>query len=240
MYNYLAGHPLCVPALQKEVHFFDYNYSRGIHWYRAHFPTALNLYVNRKSEDGKPVTGEATPYYMFHPHAPERIADAIPEVKLIALLRNPVDRAYSHYQHERRLGREELSFEEAVDRESERLDGEVERMLTDPAYYSYNHQNFSYLSRGIYVVQLAEWLKYFPRERILIIKSEDFDRDTEEVFQEVQGFLGIPETTIESYEKYNYAEYTEMGDELRKRLNDFYRPYNDELNEMLDLDIRWF
>jgi hypothetical protein len=104
----------------------------------------------RKSKERSFVTGEASPYYLFHPHAPKRVASAIPKVKIIVLLRNPIDRAYSHYHHALKQGNETLSFEDAIGKEEERLYKEMEKMLKDENYYSFNHQKYSYLSRGIY------------------------------------------------------------------------------------------
>ena len=98
------------------------------------------------------LTGEATPYYLFHPHAAGRLAELIPHAKLIVLLRDPVTRALSHYQHNLAMRCESLSFEEAIQAEPERLAGELEKMMNDPAYYSYNHQQYSYLARGYMLI----------------------------------------------------------------------------------------
>src|SRR5436189_26280 len=103
LYAYLRWHPQVTGPSFKEVSFFDRHYARGERWYRAHLP------VRRRA-----VVGEASPSYLFHPLAPERVARMLPEARLIALLRNPVDRAFSHYQHEVALGREQLSFEDAL------------------------------------------------------------------------------------------------------------------------------
>src|SRR5437016_5579333 len=159
LFEYLARHPSFSLPSQKELHFFDYQYHNGADWYRKQFPLLL----------GGVITGEASPYYLLHPHVPRRIRDWNPDVKLIVLLRNPVDRAYSHYYHEVRLEAEPLDFEAALDVEAERMEGQVERMRADPYYYSYNHQHFSYVSRGIYIHQLESWMtSVFSREQVLI------------------------------------------------------------------------
>ena len=135
------------------------------------------------------ITGEATPYYLFHPHVPERIFSIIPGIKLIVLLRNPIDRAYSHYYHQVTHKRETLSFEEAIKKEYDRLNGEDEKMMKNKDYLSYNHAHFSYLSRGIYVDQLKRWFSIFPKNQILVLKSEDFFEDTSRIYNEVLSFL---------------------------------------------------
>jgi|SRR5690242_3518862 len=104
LFEYLARHPDVAPPSAKELHFFDSEYHKGDAWYRERFPSLRNGFI----------TGEATPYYIFHPHTPTRVRDWNSKVKLIVLLRNPVDRAYSHYHHEVRLGTESLDFETAL------------------------------------------------------------------------------------------------------------------------------
>ncbi len=88
LYYYLSQHPQILPAVRKELHFFDDHYRRGLGWYRSQFPT--------RGARGT-ITGEATPYYLSHPHAPARIQRLLPQARLIVLLRNPVERAISHY-----------------------------------------------------------------------------------------------------------------------------------------------
>src|SRR4030067_1481890 len=188
LYNYLIKHPGVVSALQKEVHCFDYNFNKGIAWYRSHFPSYFYRYNVRQKFKHNCLTGEASPYYIFHPHAPWGISETIPKVTRILLLRNPVDRAYSHYHLEVRLGHETLSFEDAIKREADRLYGELEKMLENEDYYSFNHINYSYLSRGIYVDQIRYWMSFFPKEKILILKSEEFYVNPSIIFRKVIEF----------------------------------------------------
>jgi hypothetical protein len=152
LYNYLTQHPLILSALRKEVHYFDNNFHKGVSWYQAFFPliSLRNGYAKILSIDNSHLTGEATPYYLFHPLTPKRIAGLLPQVKLIVILRNPVDRAYSHFLHATRMGFETLSFKEAIAREAERVAAEEARLLDDQSYYSFEHQRFSYIHRGIY------------------------------------------------------------------------------------------
>src|SRR5207248_10393615 len=105
--------------------------------------------------------------YLFHPHVPKRVVQVLPHVKLIVLLRNPVDRAYSQYYHAIELGHETLSFEEAIASEEERTAQERAKLLRDEHYYSHAYKHRSYLTRGIYVEQLQAWMQLFPREQFL-------------------------------------------------------------------------
>src|SRR5579863_9235330 len=112
LYSYMTAHPGIGPAYMKEVHFFDVHYKKGFPWYQAQFPSLPQKYYRERVQKQRFITGEASPYYLFHPHAPKRIAKILPQVKLVVLLRNPVTRAYSHYSHEVAGGHESLSFEE--------------------------------------------------------------------------------------------------------------------------------
>lgn len=236
LYNYLAEHPQVMPGATKEVHFFDIHFRQGADWYWRQFPP--------RDDAGLPqmITGEASPYYIFHPLAAERIAALLPETKLIALLRNPVDRAFSHHQHETRRGKETLPFAAALGAEEERLAGEREKILHDPQYRSTAHQWHSYRSRGCYMDQLENWLRFFPRERMLILLSERFYENPSTMLRVVTDFLALPPLparNADSYEKHNLAAYSGMDPKMRKELSDFYRPHNQRLASFLGIDLRW-
>src|SRR5438874_9257675 len=155
LYHYIKTHPCIEPATATEVHFFDKRFSKGLGWYRGHFPTRIEKYYAERLRGRALLTGEASSSYLFYPHAPKRVAKAIPHIKLIVLLRNPVDRAYSQYFHAVELGHEiHSTFEEAIEGEEERTSRERERILQDEHYYSSAYKHLSYLTRGIYVDQL--------------------------------------------------------------------------------------
>lgn len=231
LYNYLSQHPQIAPATTKEIHYFDFNFDKSTDWYCSHFPTP--------AEGEYLLTGEASPYYIFHPQVPQRIYDLFPQVKIIALLRNPVERAISHYYYYIKVKYESLSFEEAIAREPERLKGELEKLLADPTYYSYEHQHHAYLQRGIYADQLPAWLKLFPKEQILILKSEDLYANPCENYNKVLNFLNLPAHQLEIYEKYNATEYPRVSETVYQQLKTFFRSHNQRLAEMLDRDFGW-
>lgn len=240
LYEYICRHPTVARVLfDREVHFFDLNFNRGLNWYRGHFPTRMRAKAAQRRSGSPLVAGESSPYYLFHPLAPERIAKTLPESKLLVLLRNPVDRAYSHYHHERAQGTETLSFEEAIERESERLRGEVERLIRDPTYRSHNHQRFSYLARGDYASQLQNVFSWFPRERVLVLISEQLFADPADSHARVLRFLGLPHLALTNYERHNPGRYDDMDPALRKRLVEHFSEPNERLYRLLDLDFRW-
>jgi hypothetical protein len=237
LYKYLVQHPqVAAPPLGKGAHFFDTSYEKGERWYRGHFPTRLGP----KGYVGTPkITGEGSPYYLFHPSAPERVSNMLPEVKLIAMLRDPVSRAYSHYWHEVQRGFESLSFEQAMDSEAERLAGEDERLQADPGYTSFSHQHWSYLARGRYAEQLRGWYARFPRGQILVISSKEFFADTDGVYSRILDFLDLPPHGLERYETFNPREYAAMEQGLRKRLEGHFAGPNAELYDLLGVDSDW-
>lgn len=243
LYRYLTDHPQIGSAYMKEVHFFDVYYHKGLSWYRSQFPSSVQKYYAERVQKHTFVTGEASPYYLFHPHAPQRIAKTLPQVKLVVLLRNPVSRAYSHYYHEVAGGHETLSFEEAIDREEERIGKEVEKLAGNGRYVSFNHRHFSYLSRGIYVDQLKVWMELFPKEQFLILKSEDFYADPAAGLKQVLQFINVPDVGIkdlkEEYEQLNTTKPPKMEPTTRKRLMEYFEPHNTRLYDYLGVDFGW-
>jgi len=215
-----------VPALRKEIHFFDQNYSRGLIWYLAHFPT----------RDNTVISGESSPHYYIFPEAARRISHDLPETRLIMLLRNPIDRAYSHYQHEVALGYEKDSFEEAIKREFY-VDGSVwiSQDLRPNGISEYVHH--SYLSKGLYAKHLRCWLDCIPRKRFLMLKSETFFDTPEQTMMKVYDFLGVESVDKIAYRKYNEGHYGEIKPELRSRLQHFYEPFNRDLSDLLNMDF---
>jgi hypothetical protein len=231
LYNYLSQHPDVYPSFPKEVHFFSNYYHQGTNWYRSHFPMQRQK-VKIEGDGGRRfITGEATPYYLFHPHAARRAAQVVPDARLIVLLRNPVARAYSHYYHEVRMGAETLSFEEAIRGEAERLKGEREKIISDEYYRSYNFQHFSYLQRGHYWEQIQEWLRYFQRDAILLLNSDQMDENPANIFRQVTDFLSIDPTDKIQFKKYHVASNPKMNPEIYEQLSNYFQPYNQMLSE---------
>lgn len=251
LYYYLTEHPGIVSASTKETHFFDDCYTKGLSWYRAQFPTSLCKMYVENIKKYRFFTGEASPYYIFHPHAARRIREALPNVKLIALLRNPVDRAYSQHWLEVKGQYETLSFKEAIMREQERLQGELEKMQADENYHSFAHRRYTYLSRGIYIDQLQHWMKYYPREQFLILRSEDLYSDPASVVGQTLEFLGVPAKEIDTNREFkqykvpskkgfrNKDKAPKMDPELRAYLVAYFRPHNARLKELLGRDFDW-
>jgi Sulfotransferase domain len=238
LYAWLRRHPAVVGPSWKEVNYFDRRYARGEAWYRGHFPNELRLRRVR-SAGFEPIVLEATPGYLFHPLAPQRVRELIPDARLVALVRNPVGRAYSHYQHEVALGREPLSFEDALDAEEGRMEGELERMLADPAYFSYAWWNYTYLARGLYAEQLERWRAVFPEEQLLVVPTEDLAQSPAETYARVLAHIGAPPHELGEYPPVYVRDYAEMSPEARARLADYFSEPNRRLEDLLGRKLGW-
>lgn len=233
LYNYLIEHPKISPAVTKEIHFFSLHYSKGIEWYWKQFPSLSQKYADKE----KPITGESTPYYLFHPLAPKRIFNHLPDVKMIVLLRNPAERAFSHYNHAIRVGNESLSFREAIKKEPERLEGEEEKIRQ--GQHSFNHQRLSYLARGIYAEQLERHFELFQKEQILILKCEDFFDSPQKILNKVLSFLDLDNFELESFKKFNFGNNPSMDEKVRNELIEYFKPHNERLYKLLGVDFGW-
>ena len=231
LYAYLRRHPAITGPSWKEVSYFDRHYGRGEAWYRGNFP-------NRVRARGK-LVGEASPSYIFHPLGPERVKALVPEARLVALVRHPVDRALSHYHHEVALGREPLRFEDALDAEEDRLRGEEERLAADPSYFSRAWWSHAYKSRGRYAEQLERWLAVFPREQLLILPSADLGGEPERTHTRVLDFLGAEPHRLDTYPRVYERQYEAMSPETRERLAAEFEASNRRLYELLGRDLGW-
>ena len=236
-YHLLTQHPLVERASAKELHFFDTLFEEGVQWYRRCFPQP-------KWKNGRRIiTGEATPY-LSNSLAPERMADVVPEARLIALLRNPVDRAYSHYQMAVRKGRENRSFEEAIEAKELRLLGEGREASEGGCHVSFGGTRSAYLFRSIYVDQLLRWTEFFSKEQMLLLKSEDFFERTQETLKFAFNFLDLPDWEPEASEvipkKRNKGEYErEIDPATRRKLEEYFEPHNRKLYDFLGVDFGW-
>jgi Sulfotransferase domain len=237
----LRWHPASFGAvLGEEVHYFDLAYDRGPGWYRSHFPLQSWARWAARDAGARPVVFESSPYYMFHPLAPQRIAADLPGVKLLVLVRNPVDRAYSAHAHETLLGYETEPFERALELEDSRLAGEAERMKANHGYFSHSHQHHAYRTRGHYVDQLEHLERAVGRDRIHVVDSRAFFTTPEPVYDAVLEFLGLPHRGYPAFRRRNsHPHSVPMPGSVRAALEDHYRPYDERLAKWLGYEPSW-
>lgn len=222
------------PIMHKGVNYFDLNYFRGEDWYRGHFP------VREGGEATNTRVFDSSGYYMWHPMAAQRIARDLPGVKIIAMVRDPVERAYSAYKHELARGFEwEKDFGRALDLEDARLEGEIERLVADPRYYSFNHRHHAYRHRGEYAALLAPFIDGLGRDQVHIVQSEAFFAEPEDEFLQITKFLEIEPKLPERFDRYNARPGAGLSAEVRERLATHYAPHDDALADLLGQTPRW-
>jgi hypothetical protein len=235
LYNYLAQHPQVKPPLRKEIDYFSLNYHRGLSWYRAHFPMG-----NESSTS----TLDATPTYLHDLRCAGRAAEVVPDAKILVVLRDPVERAFSHYKLMVERGLETLPFDEALDAEAIRLSGEDERMEAEPDYVSYAQRRYAYRGNGLYFLQLEQWLAHYPRERVLVLFSNNLYSDTQETMKRVLTFLELQEAHPKSYLVYSFpmSEKTSslrLSDETRRQLTREFQEADNRLATLLETNLPW-
>ena len=241
LYKYLGAHPSIIPSLRKEIEYFSTEYGRGEAWYRAHFPLELRRSWSKLVRGQRPLTFEATPDYLLDHRAAARAHAAVPNAKIIVLLRNPVERAHSNYFHNLRYGMESLSFEEALEAEAERLAGERDRM-EDSDYRALPLRRYSYVERGMYAEQLRPWLDRFG-DQVLVMPSEGLFRDPSGRLADLYAFLGVDPSNQREFRNYSYTSKPQPKEQLDPKTRDWlqqqFEAPNNDLFELLGWDLGW-
>jgi len=227
LYRYLLQHPEIHKSKRKEIHFFDLKFAKGTDWYHRNFCFSF----------WKGITGESSPYYLYHPRVPMRVYEYNSNMKLIILLRNPINRAYSHFHHKIENNRESRSFREALTGNLDNCRKAHDLLLNDQIEYSWDHQRYSYIDRGFYVDQLDNWLRFFPRDQFYINTSEFFFKNTNEVCNQIFEFLKVGPKVIKTDKIHNKGKYPPILNEDKYYLREIYSEKNQELKFKYNLDI---
>jgi hypothetical protein len=237
LFRLLEQHPsLLRPTLSKGIGYFDDDFRRGSRWYRAHFPLRLTAWVLKGP---RAQTFEISGYYMFHPLAAERMAQALPNVQIVALVRDPVERAYSAYRHEYARGFEDQAFADALALEDERTAGEAEKLASVDNYVSYGHRHYAYRQRSEYSTQLERYIRAFGRDRVHIVDAEVFFADPAAEFVRLQNALGLRVWRPDQVERWNARAGDALPDTERDRLLKRFEPYDEALAQMMSQPPSW-
>jgi hypothetical protein len=246
LYTYLIQHPSIFAASTKnnesvsDLHFFEYMTSDKISWYKSHFPTKFTKNFHNLKYKNNFVTGEYTSTYMYNRNVPKRISKLLPDVKLIIILRNPVNKAYSTYSQQYHFNEYSSSFEDTIQAEFKRM----ELCKTNPELYTKNpdfdsHVVTNLIRHGMYSEYLEEWIKFFPKNQFLIIDSEELKNSTQETVNKVFNFLNVFPHKISNLSKVNVGKYSPLDKKSKDLLSKFYKPYNEKLNNLLDTKFEW-
>ena len=238
LYSYLIQHPGIIAPAKKEIHYFSnpYNQKRGKSWYASHFCTVSYKKSLKKKLGYWPITGEATPD-MHMPFMPESVHELLPSAKLIAMFRDPVKRAFSQYQHDRKYSKKaSKTFKEAIDQSSLSVSSEMQDLWS----YTHNNKQLSYIRRGLYAEQLEHWYQYYSKDCIHIIISDEFSVDPAKEMAKVLQFLNMPEFDFDVSTVKNVGNYKEQMDkDVREYLISVFRPQNQRLFKLIGRNLDW-
>lgn len=240
LFRALLEHPHVLrPNMHKGVNYFDVNYHRSWSWYLGHFPLKASARRCRAPGQQSAAVFEASGYYMFHPHAPGRIAERLPDVRIVAMVRDPVQRAYSAYKHEFVRGFETETFERALELEDARVEPELARMLDDPSYQSDIYRHQAYRGRGRYAEQLQRLADRLGRKRIHVVDSERFFAAPAKEFIQLLDFLELPRRLPKSFDQFNARPGTPISPSVQAQLRQYFRPHDAALADFLGRPASW-
>jgi len=238
LYSYLIQHPSIFPSEIKEVTFFNYKSEIKINEYRSFFPSKFTKFFVKCLIKKKFVTGEASTAYFIDPTVPEKVKKILPEVKLIAILRNPVDRAFSNYLGQLRVKNEKIPFEEAIEEEGRRRSIMVQKMINQNK--GSISSNPPYLYTGIYHLHIKKWLEFFPSEQIFVINSDEIKKEPVKILNQVFQFLDLDPYNPKDLRLKNMGEYDiKMNSKMRKKLVEYFKTHNEQLSQLLGRSFDW-
>ncbi|MCU1499713.1 MAG: hypothetical protein JWM47_3666, partial [Acidimicrobiales bacterium] len=243
LWRYLAEHPGVLPLFPrgenlKGTYFLDEESHRGEAWYRSHFASERARHRVGRELGYPPITFEASPYYLFHPLAPERARQVVPGALIVAVLRDPVERAYSHWK-ERRRHTEELDFADALAAEAERTAGEEQRLVAHPGARSLAHRHQTYVAQGQYAPMLERWFAAFGRHRVVAVPAEEFYADPQELLDDLAIRLGLPPHRIAHPDPFNAAPSVDMPADVRAALRARLAPDITAVERLLGRPMPW-
>ena len=246
LYSYLIQHPNIMGSFShrdekaSDLHFFEHMISSSTNWYRSHFPTKLSKKFLELRTKSPVISGEFTSTYMYHPYVPKRIFDLIPNIKLIVILRNPVDKVYSAFSQQFQFQEFTSNFEEYIESELKRI-----KITENKPYMKTFNEDFesiavpNILRHGMYYTYLKKWLDIFPKKQLYIVDSKDLHENTQETLDNIFKFLEIQPETIHDLSKVNVGKYSKMDVLTRRKLIDFFSPFNEKLNDLLGTQFHW-
>jgi len=238
LFYHLPEHPCISKSPYDNMGFFNDNFHLGINWYKSFFPTIFTR--NKiKSKFGDCMTFDVTTTYMEEESTANNVYQTKPNMKIIVILRNPVDRAYSHYHVNVKEKSEKRSFEDAIFEEMNRIKSERIIQNKNKNLRVFTPNNIHYLKKGFYALQLKSWFKIFPREQILVLSTEEFQEDQNIIYKKIFDFLNIPNMKIKSTEKMEKGNYIPMKHDTQNLLLDYFRQYNYELFELINSEFDW-
>lgn len=240
MFQALTAHPAVFgPTGSIGVHYFDLEGERDLDWYRSHFPSQEEIDRAGHRHRGSALCIESSPYYLFHPRAAEQIAEDLPGVRVLVMVRDPVERAHLAHARQQALGREDLAFAEAVDHEDDRLRGEVARLYRDPGYRSHAHRYQSYCGSGEYAPRIERFAALLGRDRVKVIESACLGSSPVSVLADLWDWLGVSWRDVPPLECSPDQSIRELDADLRAELSDRFLAFDMALAPWLGHAPTW-
>lgn len=206
-----------------EIHYFDLNWKKGIEWYKKQ----LKFEKNKNK-----IIGEKTPNLSYLENTHPYMQNVNPFLKIIFILRNPIERAYSQWKLNKKNNNEKLSFSKAVSFELKNLKNQNKTFHTI---------NKHYIGRGFYYKQLKNLLKWFPKDNILILISEKTKLNMKEEYNKVYNFLNIQELDNTKYDlEYVSSNKSKIDSTVYKKLVDIYKKDVESLEKVIGFKTGWF
>jgi len=236
LFYHLPEHPCISKSPHDNMGFFNDNFHLGVNWYKSFFPTIFTR--NKiKSEFGNFLAFDVTTTYMEEESTANNVYQIKPNMKIIVILRNPVDRAYSQYHLNLREKTEKRSFEDAMEENMNELNKESHERYEIKPKFSAEENN--YLKKGLYAQQLRHWLNIFPMESMLILSTEEFESNQQAIYNKIFEFLNISQFEVKNTEKMEKGSYPQMKSETRSLLLDYFRSHNNELFKLINKKFDW-
>ena len=240
---YLRSNSNILPSNNNEIFFFDIHYNKTLNWYRLFFPTYLKKYI-RKISGKKTLVCDATGNYFFHPYAPKRIKKILPDVKLILMMRNPVERTISQYRTQVRHGRQNLSLEEVLEREHRLFEKEFQQFLENDDLHRDVDTKISLIARSRYSEALERWLEYFDKSHFLFLNSDEYFKNPLNEYNRVLNFLELPSDTPKVTGKRGIVppgayKNIQLNDKTREELKNYFEPWNNKLFNLIGEKFDW-
>lgn len=236
LFDALAQHPR-IKRGAADTGFFDQpaQFGKGTDWYASHFPIALG----KKARSGFTQTGECAPTYLLSPATPQQLTKLFPQTKLIVMLRDPVERAWSHYQRARMAGVEDRDLADAIKAEQEWWPDERKKLAVNPTHDSEDTRLRAYLHAGCYAELLERWFEFMPRVRYHIIRTDVFFTDPRRALERVAEFLDVGEFGEWKPPTPTREPYPLIKPEVKDKLSAYYKPHNEALTELLKMRFEW-
>jgi len=236
LFYHLPEHPCISKSPHDNMGFFNDNFHLGVNWYKSFFPTIFTR--NKiKSEFGNFLAFDVTTTYMEEESTANNVYQIKPNMKIIVILRNPVDRAYSQYHLNLREKAEKRSFEDAMEENMNELNKESHERYEIKPKFSVEENN--YLKKSLYAQQLRHWLNIFPMESMLILSTEEFESKQQVIYNKIFEFLNISQFEVKNTEKMEKGSYPQMKSETRSLLLDYFRSHNNELFKLINKKFDW-